>query len=712
MTTATELKKKADELRKTLAKIDKATGKSNIREREADVKRRKRDSERLVIVPDCKDRELRQSLELDDAKWLSHYFPELFWYEWQPQQLEMIDAIRHAIETGEDQAIAASRGEGKTKIAERLLLKHSLQGTVKLSVLFSVSGGHARDSLRSIMREIEENELLMASYPEVCFPVRELENTPNRAHYQRVSGNRFDTGEPYESAETKFSWCGDEITFPFVPGSPGAGAIIATRGLDAAVRGLNKLNRRVDVAVIDDPDTEDSARSEEQASKLEKRIDSAIGGLGGQRRGVGRVIITTLQSRVAVSYKFTDVTQKPAMKGKRFRFLIHPPERQDLWDEYVQLRKSDWMHESTGEKSTDAMQFYVANRAEMDQGAVTANAFRFYPQLQISPLQFYFDELAKKGAAYVATELDNDPPAEMGPQESGIDKARIQRQLSGFPQGEVPPDCTLLTQGVDVGKYWLYWTVRAWKADGTGYTIDYGRQAVLGTTCGEEDGLDRAIHREIIQRMNDFRDQPYSQQFRESLTLVDSGYRTDAVYKACSQIGQGIMPVKGFGTSAGCVQVSWHEAQRKTFDKQPICDGVFRSRQGEGSAKVWVVCCHADKWKSWEHDRWMTATDKPGCLFLWGEKSTGQRMTSDELGHSHYAHSVTAEVEIEDIVKGALVRRWKSKSKENHWLDSSYYTDVAAAIKGLRIIGSVKKPLSPSERPSARDLANRIRGIA
>jgi hypothetical protein len=107
----------------------------------------------------------------------------------------------------------------------------------------------------------------------------------------------------------------------------------------------------------------------------------------------------------------------------------------------------------------------------------------------------------------------------------------------------------------------------------------------------------------------------------------------------------------------------------------------------------------------------MTATDKPGCLFLWGEKSTGQRMTSDELGHSHYANSITAEVEIEDIVKGALVRRWKSKSKENHWLDSSYYTDVAAAIKGLRIIGSAKKPLSPAERPSARDLANRTRGI-
>ncbi|MCK8178230.1 hypothetical protein, partial [Erwinia amylovora] len=83
--------------------------------------------------------------------------------------------------------------------------------------------------------------------------------------------------------------------------SPAAGSIVDTRGLDAAVRGLKKKGKRPKLAIVDDPYTEDTARSEEQARKLEKRIDAAIGGLGGQRRSIGRVVLTTLQSRTAVS---------------------------------------------------------------------------------------------------------------------------------------------------------------------------------------------------------------------------------------------------------------------------------------------------------------------------------------------------------------------------------------------------------------------------
>src|SRR5690606_36080955 len=148
---------------------------------------------------------------------------------------------------------------------------------------------------------IEENPLLAADYPEVCVPVIALENTPNRAHYQLVSGKRHDTGEAYTAEQSKFTWCGDEIIFPKVPGSPSSRAIIATRGLDSAIRGLKRKGRRVDIVLIDDPDTEDTARSGDQAKKLENRIDKSLGGLGGQKRKVARVMITTLQSRISVS---------------------------------------------------------------------------------------------------------------------------------------------------------------------------------------------------------------------------------------------------------------------------------------------------------------------------------------------------------------------------------------------------------------------------
>jgi hypothetical protein len=674
------------------------------RERDAARKRASRASAKEVVIPPCADRKRRAALEADDMQWLRHYFPDLFWYDFTTQQQAMIRAIREAILYGGDQALAASRGEGKTKICERMLLKYTLCGAIKFSVLFAATGSAAQDSLRSIMDEIESNERLCADYPEVCVPVRALENTPNRAHYQLVSGRRHDTGEPFSRVPSRFSWCGHEIVLPHVPGSPAAGAIIATRGLDAAVRGLNKRNRRVDVACIDDPDTEETANSEEQARKLEQRIDRAIAGLGGQQRSVARVMLTTLQNRRCVSFRFTDPAQKPSWKGKRFRFLITPPKRMDLWDEYIQLRRNN-PEDAFGRI---AHAFYLAHRAEMDDGAVVANPHRYDPQvlpdgsqLEVSALQRYFNEVARIGQEAVACEYDNDPPEEAGPVESAISPRRIQRQLSGYPRKVVPPECTVITQGIDVKKVALHWVVRAWRPDGTGYTIDYGVYEIHGTTYGSEEGVDVAVQRAILGRMEETRQAQYATVEGEvrpcDLTLVDAGWRTSAVYAACLEAGLGIMPVMGFGRSSGTNSAKFYDVQRRTLDRRPG-DGWFLSRHG----KLWLVCADADRWKAWEHDRWLTAPGKPGCMYLFGQPGKHPtRLNDDEKAHHSYARHICNEVEVEELVHGVLRRKWKAKSENTHWLDASYYCDVAASIKGIKLLGqSVAKATTTIPRPS------------
>jgi hypothetical protein len=62
-----------------------------------------------------------------------------------------------------------------------------------------------------------------------------------------------------------------------------------------------------------------------------------------------------------------------------------------------------------------------------------------------------------------------------------------------------------------------------------------------------------------------------------------------------------------------------------------------------------------------------------------------------------------AEVEIEEVHKGVLRRRWHSKSDKNHWLDASYMADVAASIKGIRLLRApvAAKPAEPvTPRPA------------
>ncbi len=521
----------------------------------------------------------RERLEKDDRAWLRFFFPDPpfgFWYDFTSQQGAMIQAIGDAILHGGDQAIAASRGEGKTVIARRLTLKYALSGRIKFAVLFNATGSDATDSLKAIRGDLEENERLANYYREVCTPVERLEGVPQRAATMLVSGKELYSGREFANYPAKFVWCGHEIYLPHVPGSPAGGAIIATRGLDSSVRGLNKRGRRPDVAIIDDPDTEETARSEEQARKLEDRIDRAIAGLGGQQRGIARVLLTTLQNRTCVSFRFTDPMSKSSWKGKRFRFLLQPPSRDDLWEEYVGMVQSNLqMQDADGEPldpfARGAHAFYLQNREAMEAGAVVANPHRYDhadlgdgTHLEESALQRYYNLVAKIGPEAVATEYDNDPPEDSGPIESGLSATRIQRQVSGYARHVLPPGCDLLTQGIDVRKSALHWVVRAWRKEPwAGYTVAYGVQDVVGTVAGSDEGVDVALRRAIHARWVEFREQEWLDQDGnviqppDNLTLIDAGWKTDTIYQVCQELGAGIMPSMGFGRSNGCVATSF-----------------------------------------------------------------------------------------------------------------------------------------------------------
>ncbi len=708
---------------------------SSERERDVSRKREKAKNDKLVVIPPCENLPRRLELEADDVAWLMYYFgpdsevADPFWYQFTPQQRTMIEAFEAAIVYSGDQSIAASRGEGKTTLLERMITKYTLQGILTYSVLFQASGALAENSLDSIKTSIEENPLLLADYPEVCVPVAALENTPNRAHYQVVSGSRHDNGEPYEMAQSHFSWCGQEIIFPNVPGSPSAASIIATRGLDSAVRGLKKRGKRPQLAAIDDPDTSESSRSEEQASKLEDRIDKDIGGLGGQQRPIARIMLTTLQSRIAASYKFTDPSAKPSWKGKRFRYLVKEPDRIDLWREYMEMRSLEWQTYAAGESEDQhcrqSHQFYVDHFDEMNAGAEVANPNRFNPkvlpdgsQVELTALQHYYNEVARLGEKAVATEYDNDPPEEDGPIESGITPQRIERQLSGFEKGDIPNECVFLTMGVDVQKYRLYWVVRAWCVDGTSFVIDYETHKVHGTTRNSDEGLEFAVKAAILELMEE-RSKAYRKVGGDvmpiDLTLVDSGYQSSAVYQACVEWGLGIYPSKGHGKSNGCTTLNFSEFQKKSQGRQAGDGWFIQSHNVEGVGRFKLVHADTDRWKVFEHQRWMTAPGLPGAAYLYGAITDEERQNTKQMPQGSkqhygkdYGKQVTAEVEVEDFVKGKLVRRLKPLRKDDHYLDASYLTDVAGSILGIRLLGeNVKRKSDPASRPSARDLAGR-----
>ena len=276
--------------------------------------------------------------------------------------------------------------------------------------------------------------------------------------------------------------------------------------------------------------------------------------------------------------------------------------------------------------------------------------------------------------------------------ESGITARRIQKQLSGYPRRLVPPDCVKLTRGVDVGKYALHWVVRAWRADATSYTIDYGVQEVHGTAVNVDEGVEHAIVRALQELFDVAATEPYATADGTDVpvdaSLIDARYKKRAVYQFYRMFGRGVYPAMGFGKSQGCIRRSFFSPAKSTPQKK-VGHGWILAKQAEGP---WLVETDADHWKEWEHDRWLTAPNKPGAAFLYGEGvSDSRQLSHDEKSHHSYAHNIVAEVVVEEIVKGELKRYWKAKSPNNHWFDASYLADVAASMCGVRLLKEQKQ---------------------
>jgi hypothetical protein len=160
MTAATKQQQAREAARKAramAAKLEAAAGISSERDRQNILMTKKRREGRTVevrtLTPEQRDQ--RDTLEQDDAAWLRFFFCDLFTYEFTGQQEAMITAIGDAIHNGGDQAIAASRGEGKTTIAECVLTKYVLSGTCSFAVLFAATGSKAADSLKNIKDAID-----------------------------------------------------------------------------------------------------------------------------------------------------------------------------------------------------------------------------------------------------------------------------------------------------------------------------------------------------------------------------------------------------------------------------------------------------------------------------------------------------------------------------------------------------------------------------
>jgi hypothetical protein len=650
----------------------------NERKRDAKRKRADRANERDVEIRKCANRARRNRALADVYSFLDLYFGHRFYNPLTQMHRDMVQAILYRATHGGDQAIAAPRGEGKTTIAECVIIFCVLKGLLKFPLIVAATGPDATRILDNIKHEFETNELLAADFPEVCDPIIALEGGTARQNMQTVDGQR-----------TRLKWSNDFIVFPEVPPkykSPCSGTVLMTRGLDAAIRGIRHHGQRPDFVLIDDPETRESAASEHQIKTREDTLDRDIAGLGGQGRKIARVALCTVQNRHCLAFRLTDPPAKPSWAGRRYKLLENWPSNKGLWEQYLTQRQSGM---AAGDaEANQATKFYLDSKDAMDEGAIVTNPNRFVRETEHSTLQHCYNFIADKGMDAFLTECQNDPPDEAEGDTNQITSAIVAKRLSGLDYRELPHGCEKIVSFIDLGEQFCNWTDSAWRGQCIGSVLDHGTIDVKAGPVNPitklrdpqtlELGIMAALHEwrnELLAKYRDHEGQPVG----IDLALIDSGsgIHTKTVYKFCREVGRPFFPSKGSG-----------ENFRIPKDKVDSGDRWALVRQPGG---ILLYEFDATFWKQFCHQRFLTPRLdekeqlRPGSLSLFVCPEQEQFLKD----RREYTHQIVGEVW--GVKRLGAKPGWIARGK-NHYLDATAGNCLAANIVGIRLVADIKRP--------------------
>lgn len=656
------------------------------RERDAERKSMQRKRSRDIEIPPPADVQRRTRALADVFFFHQTYFGSVFNQPFTIDRREMVNSIHHAASYGGDYASAGPRGGGKT----RIILYTSLQCELALRrhfvMLLAKSGEKAKAELLDTLKfELETNDLLAADFPEICYPIRALEGWASRARMQTVGG-----------WPTHIVWGSDHIILPTIPldalprhwprrcPSVACGQIVAAMGIDGPIRGTSYRNRRPDLVVLDDIDNRDSARSDVQTETRMRIITQDVAGLGSSDAQIGRVLLGTVINSRCVAAQLTDRKQNPGWRGKRFKALLRPPDREDMWEEYLALKAE--RDPETDPDGRVADRFYRDNKEAMDAGAVVSNPYGFNSRVaedgepaELSALQHFYNRVARDGWDAVMTEDQQDPPTDDEAQGSGINPALVQTRTNSYPQRVCPLEATKITLAVDLGKYQIHWCAAWWQPGAIGGILDHGVVEVFGTdTRTDEATIERALVNALLRLRDDLLREPFldldDKPRAVDLALVDSGDWHKAAYEFVRQTGGSPFIASKGGKDQ-------FQAGKPSKDRR-VGDHWFGTPQPHDG--IWLYTLDSNYWKRFAHDRILTPPYdenhrlRGGSLSLFAPNRPRQ--------HHAFAHHVCAEEWREEFIKGkGIVKRWAKASRNNHWLDCVYMNCVAASMVGIQL---------------------------
>ena len=640
-------------------------------------------------LPPVKDPARREACRHDLRAYLETYHANKFPLEWSPDHVEAIKRIEEIILQGGYFAYAMARGSGKTTIVVPSCEWAACYGHRRFIVPIGATGPHAQQMLQTIKLDFETNDILAEDFPEICYPIRKLEGINNRA-----------SGQLCQRERTRIKITDKYLILPSIregqDWTASSGVIIKPAGLLAAVRGMQFMNTsgevvRPDVCILDDPQTDESARRPAQVEKRKRTIENGVLGLAGPGKKIACAMPCTIIAPNDLAAQYLDRERYPEWRGQISRLMASMPSESamKLWQKYREIRQ-DSLREH--EDIRDATAFYVANREAMREGARASWPQRYNPD-QIDAIQFAMDQWAENEGRFWA-EYQNAPLAEEQADIETLKPKDLMLRCNGFDKQQIPPWATKITAFIDVQQDVLPWLVAAWADDLTGAVIDYGcwpdqhkRYWTLRTLDRKLRGatgmptIETAITAGLSTLLDDLSERDYQGQ-KIKWIGVDANWELSKkiVYQA-SKSRRLVHPYHGRFVGAASLPMD-----------------LWKKQAGERQGTFWriktgrIVTSDINAWKSIVCKRLKSEIGKSGSIEFYGSQPRSHELLADQLS-AEYGVTVKG--------RGREVQEWKLKpGQDNHWWDCLVGCAVGASILGGGSELAGKRQVPDDQKPT------------
>jgi len=637
----------------------------------------------------------------DFRSFCDSYFPSSFTLPWSDDHLKILEKTRRAVLEGGLFALAMPRGSGKTTIAETAVLWAIISGHSSFVCLIGSGEDSALEMLDSVKAELENNDLLLEDFPEVCYPIQRIEGISIRTNGQLLDGER-----------THINWTGKEIVLPTVAGSLASGAIVKTTGITGRIRGM-KFKRpdgasvRPSLVILDDPQTDESARSPSQCNTRESILAGAVLGLAGPGQRISGIMPCTVIKPGDMADRILDRDTHPQWNGERTKLVYQWPTDEESWRKYAEIRDDEFRADGDGSEATA---FYRKHREKMDKGSKAAWPERFNED-ELSAIQHAWNLRLRDEAAFFAeyqnepAELQDDQAVEM------LQVGEVLARTNGLKRNEAPLVTEKITAFIDIQQALLYWTIVAWQPNFSGYILDYGAfpeqkrdYFVLGQARPTLQDLNKraGLEGQLFAGLEGLVDELFDRKFERDdgavmsvdLAVIDANWSqsTDVCYQFVRNSKHRANLLPSHGRYVGASSRPFSEYKRKRGDR---LGHNWRIPAIKGKRAIRHLLFDTNFWKTFVLSRLRTAKGDPGSLTVFDGSQKKHRLLADHL---------TSEYFVRTSGRGREVDEWKHRPErfDNHWLDCLVGSCVAASVSGVdlmkpKIVKTVREKKTATE---------------